>query len=243
MTKSLIKNKTLQDKSKLGVWNHLVSEQKKKKPTTQNWHSRHQQLLQPPFSPVKVRLWRVPFRCCRSDRSRPRVWAGERGSVRPPPAARRHQTGQNPRGQMSRVQRHVLPPADLLLRLQRIRVVWNKPGHQTDPLIYHISHFFLCCFFFFFISHHRGLNKQGYQCRRESHFPLTRGWSFPWLFPSSSHLSLSHRPFRVQCCYSQKVHWQSHRQVHRVGRQQQRNAGMYLALPATCVNRFVKVWF
>lgn len=149
MTNSLVKNKTLQDKSKLGVWNYLVSKQKKKKP--QNWRSRHQQLLQPPFSPVKVHLWRVPFRCCWSDRSRPRVWAGERRSVRPPPAARRHQTGQNPRGQMSRVQRHVLPPADLLLRLQRIRLVWNKHGHQTDPLIYHISHFFLCCCFFYFL--------------------------------------------------------------------------------------------
>lgn len=239
MTNSLVKNKTLQDKSKLGVWNYLVSKQKKKKP--QNWRSRHQQLLQPPFSPVKVHLWRVPFRCCWSDRSRPRVWAGERRSVRPPPAARRHQTGQNPRGQMSRVQRHVLPPADLLLRLQRIRLVWNKHGHQTDPLIYHISHFFLCCLFFLFPA-------TGVSTSRatSADVSLIFHWRKFEAFPDSLpvHLiSLFSLSFRVQCCYSQKVHRQSHRQVHRVGRQQQRNAGTYLALPPACVNRFVKVWF
>lgn len=121
----------------------------------------------------------ICFRCCRTDGRRSRVWAGERGPVRPAPAARCHQTSQNSRCQMPRVQCHVLPSADVLLCLQRVCLVRNILRHHIITLlitILVISPVFV---------HHRGLNKQGYQCRRESYFPFME----VWIIPSLSYIS------------------------------------------------------
>lgn len=122
---------------------------------------------------------------------------------------------------MSRVQRHVLPSADLLLRLQRVCLVRDKPRRRVITfliIILVISPVFVC---------RRGLNKQGYQCRRECHdpFPLTL-WKSLTDSTCLNSFSLSlFVSFRVQCGYSQKMHRQSHCQMHRFSHQQQRNNG------------------
>lgn len=76
---------------------------------------------------------------------------------------------------MPRVQCHILPSADLLLSLQRVCVVRNKLRHTIIifNIIRHIPPVFI---------HHRGLNKQGYQCRGEYYFPCIKVWMSP---PSS----------------------------------------------------------
>lgn len=181
MTNSLVRNKTLQDKSKLGVWNHLVSKQEKK-----NWRGIHQQLLQPPFSPIKVRLWRVPLDAA--------------GQIDADPESEREREGlfalHQRRGAIKQAKIHVVKchefsatffPQPTFCSVCK-EFVWYETNPDTKRTLLFIKLVIISCFFFF--SRHRGLNKQGYQCRRESHFPLTQVWSFSWLFPGASHLSL-----------------------------------------------------
>lgn len=157
------------------------------------------------------------FRCRRSECWQQRDRTGARNCVCPPPAAGCHQTSQNSCSQMPRVRCHILPSADLLLSLQRVCVVRNKLRRTIIifNIILHISSVFI---------HHRGLNKQGYQCRGEYYFPCIKVWMSPLLFISAA-IFVS---FRMQRSHSQKMHWQSHRQMHWISHQQQGNNGRYL---------------
>lgn len=126
---------------------------------------------------------------------------------------------------MSRVQRHVLPSADLLLRLQGVRLVRNKNRDMADPphrpfLHYHTNHY--TCF----------LSTTGVSTSRATSADVSVTLVSTDITEDLNHCFVLLIPHcvvfvsvRVQRGHSQKMHRQSHRQMHRVSHQQQGNDG------------------